>query len=179
MLCTPENVPSYLHTSPPCLDATPLSKEYYLLKTSWNAQVNVLNYLETICCDVYTANIIVNAPLTPLLVRLLAAAGQPALRVRLASVLGMLVRHCTFIDDDVDATGAITCPSQLALNAPGMDNITQQWRGEMNKGNLFCQSGQHPCSSCASAPSSMTMHTPEDCFLTSSYVGRVWQGDAT
>ncbi len=79
-----------------------------------NAQVNVLNYLETICCDVYTANIIVNAPLTTLLVRLLAAARQPALRVRLASVLGMLVRHCTVIDDDVDATGVSTCPLQLA-----------------------------------------------------------------
>lgn len=69
------------------------------------SQVNVLNYLETICCDVSMANIIINAPLTVLLVRLLASARQPPLRVRLASVLGLLVRYCTFINDDVVDTG--------------------------------------------------------------------------
>jgi serine/threonine-protein kinase ULK4 len=65
----------------------------------------VLNYLQTICCDVSMANVIVNAPVTELLVRMLASARHPALRIRLACVLGLLVRYCTFIDDEVYATG--------------------------------------------------------------------------
>ena len=76
------------------------------------AQINVLNYLQTICCDVSMANVIVSAPVTELLVRMLASARHPALQIRLACVLGLLVRYCTFIDDDVYATG-VTFPFRI------------------------------------------------------------------
>ncbi len=75
----------------------------------------MLNYLQTICCDVSLANVIVNAPLTKLLVRMLASAQHPALRVRLACVLGLLVRFCTFIEDDVNASGAPALPAAVAV----------------------------------------------------------------
>lgn len=60
-------------------------------------KVNVLSYFETLCTDTNTANLLINSSLTVLFIRLLKNAKAPLLRIRLASVLGLLVRHATFI----------------------------------------------------------------------------------
>jgi hypothetical protein len=67
-------------------------------------KVNVLTYFETLCVDTNAANVLINSSLTMLFVRMLRNSRAPLLRVRLASVLGLLVRHATFISDDLAAT---------------------------------------------------------------------------
>ena len=68
-------------------------------------QVNVLAYLETLCIDTGAANQLVNSSLAILFVRMLRTSRAPALRVRLASVLGLLVRHATYIADELSQSG--------------------------------------------------------------------------
>lgn len=68
-------------------------------------QVNVLAWLEGVCGDADAAAALLNSALGPLLVRLLAAAPAPGLRVRLASALGLLVRHTAFIGPELAACG--------------------------------------------------------------------------
>lgn len=72
-------------------------------------KVNVLSYFETLCTDTNTANLLINSSLTVLFIRLLKNAKAPALRIRLASVLGLLVRHATFIQ--VRRRGRVGCSS--------------------------------------------------------------------
>ncbi len=50
----------------------------------------MLAYFETLCGDTAAANVLVNSSLAVLLVRLLKNARVPALRIRLASALGLL-----------------------------------------------------------------------------------------
>ena len=68
-------------------------------------QVNVLAWLEGVCGDADAAAVLLNSALGALLVRLLAAAPAPGLRARLASVLGLLVRHTAFVGPDLAACG--------------------------------------------------------------------------
>eukprot|EP00891_Asterochloris_glomerata_P004830 jgi/Astpho2/4830/e_gw1.00068.1.1_t len=68
-------------------------------------KTNVLAYFETLCVDTGAANVLINSSLTILIVRMLRNARMPALRVRLASVLGLLVRHATYIADELVTTG--------------------------------------------------------------------------
>ncbi|KAK9856467.1 hypothetical protein WJX84_005420 [Apatococcus fuscideae] len=70
-------------------------------------KVNVLAYLETLCIDTGAANQLVNSSLAILFVRMLRTSRAPALRVRLASVLGLLVRHATYIADELSQSGII------------------------------------------------------------------------
>ena len=65
----------------------------------------MLAYFETLCVDTGAANVLINSSLTILIVRMLRNARMPALRVRLASVLGLLVRHATYIADELVTTG--------------------------------------------------------------------------
>ena len=80
------------------------------------AQVNVLAYFETLCADTGSANVLINSSLTILIVRMLRNARAPTLRVRLASALGLLIRHATYIADELATTGTgtllLTCPLQ-------------------------------------------------------------------
>jgi serine/threonine-protein kinase ULK4 len=69
-------------------------------------QVNVLAYFESVCGDTAAANVVVNSTLTLLLVRMLRNARAPGLRLRLASLLGVLIRHATYITDDLASSGA-------------------------------------------------------------------------
>jgi hypothetical protein len=86
------------------------------------AKANVLAYFESLCGDTAAANVLINSSLSALFVRMLRESnpggdghdddhdddpGASLLRARLASVLGMLVRHATFIADDLAATGAV------------------------------------------------------------------------
>lgn len=74
-------------------------------------KVNVLTYFETLCVDTTAANVLINSSLTMLFVRMLRNSRAPLLRVRLASVLGLLVRHATFIAEELAATqvGGLVC----------------------------------------------------------------------
>ena len=78
----------------------------------------MLAYFETLCVDTGAANVLINSSLTILIVRMLRNARTPALRVRLASVLGLLVRHATYIADELVTTGKLkftsTCDERLA-----------------------------------------------------------------
>lgn len=68
-------------------------------------KVNVLSYFETLCQDTNAANVLINSSLTILFIRMLKTTKAPTLKVRLASVLGLLVRHATFIADELATTG--------------------------------------------------------------------------
>ncbi len=67
-------------------------------------KANALAYFETLCGDTAAANVLINSSLTVLFVRMLRNGRTPLLRVRLASVLGLLVRHATYISDELAGT---------------------------------------------------------------------------
>lgn len=67
-------------------------------------KVNVLSYFESLCSDTNAANVLINSSLTVLFVRMLRNGKTPLLRIRLASVLGLLVRHATYIADELAGT---------------------------------------------------------------------------
>ena len=60
-------------------------------------QVNALNYLQSIISCQVTANPVMDSPITPLIVQMLRSPQGGAFQVLLATILGLLVRHCTFI----------------------------------------------------------------------------------
>lgn len=64
-----------------------------------------MSYFETLCTDTGAANVLINSSLTILVVRMLRNARAPTLRVRLASALGLLIRHATYIADELATTG--------------------------------------------------------------------------
>uniref|UniRef100_A0A7S0S6G9 Protein kinase domain-containing protein n=1 Tax=Chlamydomonas leiostraca TaxID=1034604 RepID=A0A7S0S6G9_9CHLO len=70
-------------------------------------KVNVLSYFETLCVDTNAANVLINSSLTILFIRMLRNARAPTLRIRLASVLGLLVRHATYIAEELAQTSVI------------------------------------------------------------------------
>ncbi len=74
------------------------------------AQVNVLNYLQSIISGQATANPVMDSPITALIVQMLRAPQQGAFQVLLATILGLLVRHCTFIPADLAQCGALPPP---------------------------------------------------------------------
>ena len=53
------------------------------------------------------ANSLINSSLTILFIRMMRNARAPTLRIRLASVLGLLVRHATYISEELAATSVI------------------------------------------------------------------------
>ncbi|GLC54130.1 hypothetical protein PLESTB_000827100 [Pleodorina starrii] len=75
-------------------------------------KVNVLSYFETLCGDTNAANVLINSSLTILFIRMLRNARAPTLRIRLASVLGLLVRHATFISEELAQTGVVETLSE-------------------------------------------------------------------
>ena len=91
-------------------------------------QVNVLAYFETLCTDTGSANVLINSSLTVLIVRMLRNARAATLRVRLASALGLLVRHATYIADELATTGA---PSLLQL--PLHETFRPECRPEISR----------------------------------------------
>lgn len=79
-------------------------------------QVNVLAYMETLCIDTGAANQLVSSSLAIHFVRMLRTSRAPALRVRLASVLGLLVRHATVIADALGQSGQLFLPQLQVLH---------------------------------------------------------------
>ena len=72
-----------------------------------NEKINTLKYLETLCTNIDAANILINGPLMPLLVKLLRTVKVPALRVQLTSVMGLLIRHATLIEEELAGSGIV------------------------------------------------------------------------
>lgn len=72
-----------------------------------NEKINTLKYLETLCTNIDAANVLINGPLMPLLVKLLRTVKIPALRVQLTSVMGLLIRHATLIEEELAGSGIV------------------------------------------------------------------------
>ncbi|KAI3522353.1 hypothetical protein L1887_00068 [Cichorium endivia] len=75
--------------------------------TTIGEKQNVIRYLEMLSTNVDAANILTNGSIMPVLVKMLRQSKASALRVQLASLLGLLIRHSTFIDDDLSNSGIL------------------------------------------------------------------------
>nr|XP_043611754.1 serine/threonine-protein kinase RUNKEL [Erigeron canadensis] len=75
--------------------------------TTIGEKQNVIRYLEMLSCNVEAANILTNGQIMPVLVKMLRQSKAAALRVQLASLLGLLIRHSTLIDDDLANSGIL------------------------------------------------------------------------
>ncbi|KAL3692536.1 hypothetical protein R1sor_006187 [Riccia sorocarpa] len=76
--------------------------------SSVNDKLNTLRYVESLCSNIDAANLLINGPLMPLLVKTLRTSKLPALRVQIAFVMGLLVRHATLIEDELAGSGIIS-----------------------------------------------------------------------
>ena len=103
-------------TATQMLAATQTDMELFLTKvyrsvahsSPINEKVNTLSYFETLCCDTASANVLINSSLMTLFVRMLRASKAPALRVRLTSVMGLLLRHATYITPELASSGIVS-----------------------------------------------------------------------
>ncbi|KAG1371198.1 putative Serine/threonine-protein kinase Aurora-3 [Cocos nucifera] len=68
---------------------------------------NAIRYLEILSGNADAANIITNGPVMLLLIKMLRLSKLPALRVQIASVMGLLIRHSTFIEADLANSGIV------------------------------------------------------------------------
>ncbi|KAL2341176.1 hypothetical protein Fmac_009116 [Flemingia macrophylla] len=75
--------------------------------TSIGEKQNVLRYLEMLSSNADAANILTNGPIMLMLVKLLRQSKASALRVQLASLIGLLIRHSTFVDDSLANSGIL------------------------------------------------------------------------
>ena len=82
-----------------------------------NEKVNALSYFETLCCDTASANVLINSSLMTLFVRMLRASKAPALRVRLTSVMGLLLRHATYVTEELAASGVVAVLTECLKDA--------------------------------------------------------------
>ncbi|KHG14685.1 Serine/threonine-protein kinase ULK4 [Gossypium arboreum] len=68
---------------------------------------NVIRYLEMLSNNTEAANILTNGPIMLMLVKMLRLSKTSAFRVQLASLIGLLIRHSTFIEDDLSNSGIL------------------------------------------------------------------------
>ncbi|CAH8381426.1 unnamed protein product [Eruca vesicaria subsp. sativa] len=68
---------------------------------------NVIRYLETLSSNADAANILTNGPIMLVLVKVLRLSKTPAFRVQIASLIGLLIRHSTSIEDDLANSGIL------------------------------------------------------------------------
>ncbi|PRQ39056.1 putative protein kinase ULK-ULK4 family [Rosa chinensis] len=68
---------------------------------------NALRYLEMLTNNADAANILTNGPIMLILVKMLRQTKALALRVQVASLIGLLIRHSTFIHDDLANSGIL------------------------------------------------------------------------
>lgn len=68
---------------------------------------NVIRYLEMLSSSADAANILTNGPIMLMLVKLLRQSKASALRVQVASLIGLLIRHSTYIDDSLANSGIL------------------------------------------------------------------------
>jgi len=67
----------------------------------------VIRYLEMLSSNADTANILTNGPIMLMLVKMVRQSKAFALRVQLTSLIGLLIRHSTFIEDDLANSGIL------------------------------------------------------------------------
>ncbi|XP_050217966.1 serine/threonine-protein kinase RUNKEL [Mercurialis annua] len=75
--------------------------------TSIGEKQNLIRYLEMLSSQSDAANILTNGPIMLILVKMLRLSKTSALRVQLASLIGLLIRHSTFIEDDLANSGIL------------------------------------------------------------------------
>ncbi|XP_009405546.2 serine/threonine-protein kinase RUNKEL [Musa acuminata AAA Group] len=68
---------------------------------------NTIRYLEILSGNSDAANIIINGPVMLLLVKILRLSKVSAVRVQVASAMGLLIRHSTFIETELANSGII------------------------------------------------------------------------
>ncbi|KZV28057.1 hypothetical protein F511_33110 [Dorcoceras hygrometricum] len=68
---------------------------------------DVIRYLEGLSSNVDAANFLTNGPIMLVLVKMLRQSKALALRVQLSSLIGLLIRHSTFIGDDLSNSGIL------------------------------------------------------------------------
>ncbi|XP_051152615.1 serine/threonine-protein kinase RUNKEL [Andrographis paniculata] len=68
---------------------------------------NVIRYLEMLSTNADAANLLTNGPIMLVLVKMLRQSKALALRVQLSSLVGLLIRHSTFIGDDLAVSGIL------------------------------------------------------------------------
>ena len=66
-----------------------------------NEKLNALIYFESIIDNSTISNSLINSAFVPLLVKLLKTVKNPLIKQRLCSVIGLLVRHSTVIDNEL------------------------------------------------------------------------------
>jgi serine/threonine-protein kinase ULK4 len=65
-----------------------------------NEKVNAILYFESIIVNSTVANRLINSAFMDLLARMMKSIKSPMIRVRLCSVVGLLIRHSTVIEND-------------------------------------------------------------------------------
>lgn len=68
---------------------------------------NAIRYLEMLSGNADAANILTNGPIMLVLVKMLRQSKASILRVQVASIIGLLIRHSTFIETDLAGSGII------------------------------------------------------------------------
>ncbi|XP_042391332.1 serine/threonine-protein kinase RUNKEL-like [Zingiber officinale] len=68
---------------------------------------NIIRYLEILSGNSDAANIIINGPVMLSLIKMLRLSKISTLRVQIASAMGLLIRHCTFIETELANSGII------------------------------------------------------------------------
>lgn len=80
-----------------------LQEIYHVLSSNVtiNEKLNALIYFESIIDNSNVSNRLINSAFVQLLVKLLRSVKSPGVKQRLCSVLGLLVRHSTVIDNEL------------------------------------------------------------------------------
>ncbi|XP_058000994.1 serine/threonine-protein kinase RUNKEL isoform X2 [Hevea brasiliensis] len=113
-----ELIPSLPFEAPQLSDFVKMSKEQldalnnrmisiFNGNTSIGEKHNLIRYLEMLSNNADAANILTNGPIMLMVVKMLRLSKAAALRVQLASLIGMLIRHSTFIEDDLANSGIL------------------------------------------------------------------------
>ncbi|CAI9108638.1 OLC1v1008292C1 [Oldenlandia corymbosa var. corymbosa] len=75
--------------------------------TAVGEKQSVVKYLEMLSSNADAANILTNGPIMLVLVKVFRQSKTSALRAQLASLMGLLIRHSTFIGDDLANSGIL------------------------------------------------------------------------
>jgi serine/threonine-protein kinase ULK4 len=82
---------------------THLSDVYSCLasNTTMNEKINALLYFESIIVNSNVSNRLINSAFMNLLVRMMKTIKSPMIKIRLCSVIGLLIRHSTVIENEL------------------------------------------------------------------------------
>jgi serine/threonine-protein kinase ULK4 len=69
--------------------------------TTMNEKINALLYFESIIVNSNVSNRLINSAFMALLVKMMKTIKSPLIRIRLCSVIGLLIRHSTVIENEL------------------------------------------------------------------------------